>query len=98
MKDTELERKTAWRGPKYIVMGWVFTAIINGWEKLCFWHFWSPEDVDKPEGGQRKAQRMIKRLKTTQHLESLQRLDRLSFPKTGLQGDVTTVCKNLREV
>ena len=101
MKDTDLERKTAWQGPKYIVVAWgypwAFTAVISGWEKLCFWHFWSPEVVDKPERSQRKAQRMIKRLKTMQYLESLRGLDRFSLAKTGLQGDVTMVCKNLQE-
>lgn len=101
MKDTAWERKTAWQGPKYVVKGWVhpwaFTTVINSWEKLCFWHFWSLDDVDKPERGQRKAQRMIKRLKTVQHLDSLQGLDRFSLPKTGVQGAVTTVCKNVQE-
>lgn len=82
------------------VYAWAFTAVINGWEKRrfwCFWLFWSPEDIDKLERGQRKAQRMTKRLKTMQHHESLRGFDGFNLPKPGLRGDVTTVCKSLQE-
>lgn len=24
-------------------------SVINSWEKPCFWHFWTPVGVDKPE-------------------------------------------------
>lgn len=74
-----LKREKLFGNPQnWLGVSMAFAIIISGWVKSCFWHFWSLEDADKPERGQR----VIKRLKTVQHLEMLRGLGQSGLPQT----------------